>query len=438
MLELLAKIPGEHVIEHATGVYIGLLLIACLVGIACKWIAHLPYTIALTVVGLLVALLPWAPRIEETGFSRELIFFVMLPPLLFQGALHMELNRLLSHVWPIMLFAIIGVVLSTLVIGGVFYWVAGISSLMIAMLFGAMITPTDPVSVLALFRECRVPDDLKYLVEGESLFNDGTGIVVFSLILGMIVEGRAFDPAAAAGSFLLVTIGGTATGLALGGVAFLLLKRVEDHLLENALCLVLAYGAFWVAEIMHLSGVIATVVAGLLIGNYGRRFTMHKKAVETIETFFESFDFLINSLLFILIGLELQEIVRQPLGNVVVPIAGAILGLILARALAVYPLYWLVNLRGTRRPAKWAHVLFWGGLRGSIPIALLLGLPTSDAQGAPIPLLAEYRPMLLVVGFATVFFSLVVQGMTMKPLIRALRLDGNGGAAEAVQGPAAN
>jgi CPA1 family monovalent cation:H+ antiporter len=337
-----------------------------------------------------------------------------------------------------MTFAIIGVLLSTFVIGGVFYWVGGISSVMIALLFGAMITPTDPVSVLALFRECRVPDDLKYLVEGESLFNDGTGIVIFTLILGMIVDGRPFEPSTAAGSFLLVTVGGTATGLVLGGIAFLLLRRIEDHLLENALCLVLAYGAFWVAEVMHLSGVIATVVAGLLIGNYGRKFTMHKKAVETVETFFESIDFLINSLLFILIGLELQEIIRQPMGNAVLPIVGAILGLIVARALAVYPLYWLLNLWGTRRPARWSHVLFWGGLRGSIPIALLLGLPTENAQGAPIPLLAEYRPTLLVAGFATVFFSLVVQGMTMKPLLNALGISGQGDAADAEAAAAAH
>lgn len=423
---LLAKIPGEHVIEHATGVYIGLLLLACLVGIGCKWFAHLPYTIALTVVGLMVALFPWAPRIEETGFGRELIFFVMLPPLLFQGALHMELNRLLSHVWPIMTFAILGVLLSTFIIGGVFWWVGGISSLMIALLFGAMITPTDPVSVLALFRECRVPDDLKYLVEGESLFNDGTGIVVFSLILAMIVEGRPFEPATAAGNFLVVTIGGTATGLVLGGIAFLLLRRVRDHLLENALCLVLAYGAFWVAEVMHLSGVIATVVAGLLIGNYGRRFSMHEKAVETVETFFESIDFLINSLLFILIGLELQEILRQPLGGKLRPVIAAILGLLLARALAVYPMYTLLNLRGTRRPKRWSHVLFWGGLRGSIPIALVLGLPAVDVQGNPIPLLAEFRPTLLVAGFATVFFSLVFQGLTMTPLLNTLGISGGG------------
>ena len=190
---LLAKIPGEAAIEHTTGIYIGMLLLACVVGIVCKWIAHLPYTIALAVVGLIIAWFHIGPDITKTGFSKELIFFVMLPPLLFQGALHMHLNRLLRHVWPILTFAVLGVLISTLLIGGIYYWVGGVASLLIAMLFGALITPTDPVSVLALFRECNVPADLKYIVEGESLFNDGTGVVVFTIILGMVVDeiGRA-------------------------------------------------------------------------------------------------------------------------------------------------------------------------------------------------------------------------------------------------------
>ena len=424
MFELLAKVPGEHAIEHATGVYIGLLLLACLVGILTKRIAHLPYTIALTVVGLLIAITHIGPDIEETGFSKDLIFFVMLPPLLFQGALHMDVNRLMQHFWPIFTFAVLGVVLSTVIVGGVFYWVGGIGSLLIAMLFGALITPTDPVSVLSLFRECHVPDDLKYLVEGESLFNDGTGVVVFTIILGMILEGGGFNAEAAGFEFLKVSAGGLLLGAILGGITFAVLRRIEDHLLENAICLVLAYGSFWLAEVAHVSGVIATVISGLLIGNYGRRFSMAQKTRETVETFFESIDFLINSLLFILIGLELQAISLEQFTGKLRPIGAAILGLLVARAVVVYSLYWILNLKGTKRPPNWAHVLFWGGLRGSIPIALLLGLPTTTAAGDPVPLLEQYRPLLLVAGFATVFFSLVFQGVTMKPLLDWLKIGG--------------
>ncbi len=436
MFALLATIPGEHAVEHTTGIYIGFLLLACLVGILTNRITHLPYTIALTIVGLIIGILRVGPSVQHTGFGKELIFFVMLPPLLFQGALHMDINRLLQNFWPIVSFAVPGVIISTLLIGGIFYWVGGIDSLVVAMLFGAMITPTDPVSVLALFRQANVPEDLRYLVEGESLFNDGTGVVIFTIILGMIIEGTKFHPAGAALQFAKISAGGLVLGGALGTVAFLGLRHIEDHLLENTICLVLAYGAFWLAEVLHVSGVIATVIAGLLIGNYGRRFSMHPKTRDTVETFFASIDFLINSLLFILIGLELQLIEADQIKGEWRPVLAAILGLIVARAAVVYPLYRILNLAGTIRPRRWAHVLFWGGLRGSIPIALLLGLPTENADGQPIALMVQYRPALLVAGFAAVFFSLVVQGLSMKPLLKWLKISETTDAGDAdSQGP---
>ncbi len=411
-------------IEHSVGIYLGLLLLACLVGTLTNYLTHVPYTVGLTLVGLVVALSGIGPGISGTDF-KELVFFVMLPPLLFQGALHMELNRLLQHIWPIVTFAVLGLLISMFAIGGIFYWGAGVEDLgfLVALLFGAMVTPTDPVSVLAIFKQCKVPVDLKYIVEGESLFNDGVGIVVFVIVLGMI-EGSGgeggFHAADVALEFLKVTAGGLLIGTALGIVAFQVMRRFEDHLLENTMCLVLAYGAFWVAEHFGASGVISTVMAGLMIGNYGKRLSMEQKTRETIDTFFESIDFIINSLLFILIGLELQEITGADLKANLRPLGVAVAAMLIGRALAVYPLYRVLNLAGTRRPRNWAHVLFWGGLRGSIPIALLLGLSSSSN-----PVIQQHRPTLLVAGFGVVLFSLVVQGLTMKPLLGRLGISGD-------------
>jgi CPA1 family monovalent cation:H+ antiporter len=408
----------EHPIEHTTGIYIGLLLVACTVGAITKRITHLPYTIALTLVGLVIAMLPFGLDVRETGLSRDLIFFVMLPPLLFQGALHIELNRLLQHLWPILVFAIIGVLISMFIIGGAYYWLGGVSVGLVALLFGALISPTDPVSVLALFKEAKVPLDLRHIVEGESLFNDGIGVVIFSILLEMIIQSTGFHAGHALFEFVKVVAGGLVLGTVIGLAAFRLLGHLEDHLLENAICLVAAYGSFWLGEVLHVSGVIATVLTGLMIGNFGRRLSMSKRTTETIETFFESVDFLVNSLLFILIGLELQEVTGAEVRANLRPIGAALLAFLVARAVAVYPLYWLLNRWGLQRPPCWAHVLFWGGLRGSIPIALLLGLSdaalTIDGH--------NYRPVLLVSGFAVVVFSLVGQGLTMKPLLKVLKI----------------
>ena len=412
-----------HGIEHAVGIYIGLLLLACVVGIAAKLITHLPYTIFLTLVGLAIGVLQLGPPIEETGFGHELIFFVFLPPLLFHGAFHMELPRLLKHIWPIVCFAIPGVLVSTLLVGGVVLWQGGLSDLLIALLFGALISPTDPVSVLALFKQADAPGDLRVLVEGESLFNDATGVVVFTIILDAVVRGAGLSIGAAALKFITVSAGGLALGGALGWLAFMLLRRLDDHLLENAICLAVAFGTFWLAEVLHLSGVIATVMAGLIIGNYGRRHSIGARTLHTVETFFESVDFLVNSFLFILIGLELREIPSAVPVNPWRLILVAIAAMLAGRAAVAYTFYWGLNQIGTRRPPAWKHVLFWGGLRGSIPIALLLHLPGTETLPPDNPLV-EYRPALILAGFACVLFSLVVQGATMQPLMRWLRIGG--------------
>lgn len=401
-------------IEHAVGIYIGLLLLACLVAIVSKMVTHLPYTIFLTLVGLLIGVLGIGPEIEETGFGYQLIFFVFLPPLLFQGAFHMNLNSLLEQFWPIVCLAVPGVIVSTLLVGGLVGWLGGISSMMVAILFGALISPTDPVSVLSLFKEVGAPKDLKTIVEGESLFNDATGVVLYTILLKALLSGQEFGFGQAAYEFVKVSVGGLLLGAVLGWIVFKIMRHIEDHLLENALCLVLAYGSFWLAEVMHLSGVIGTVIAGLMIGNYGRKLSMSVKTTNTVEIFFESIGFLINSLLFVLIGLELREV---PANIMWMTVFVAIAAMLIARAAVSYSFYWLLNQVGTKRPKRWKHILFWGGLRGSIPIALLLNLPNEG-------LLVTWRPVLLLAGFGCVFFSLVVQGITMKPLMLKLGIKG--------------
>jgi CPA1 family monovalent cation:H+ antiporter len=401
-------------IEHAVGIYIGLLLLACVVAIVSKMVTHLPYTIFLTLVGLLIGVLGIGPEIEKTGFGYHLIFFVFLPPLLFQGAFHMNLNSLLEQFWPIVCLAVPGVIVSTLLVGGLVGWLGGINSMMVAILFGALISPTDPVSVLSLFKEVGAPKDLKTIVEGESLFNDATGVVLFTILLKAVLSGQEFGFAQAAYEFVKVSVGGLLLGALLGWIVFKIMRHIEDHLLENALCLVLAYGSFWLAEVIHLSGVIGTVMAGLMIGNYGRRLSMSVKTTNTVEIFFESIAFLINSLLFVLIGLELREV---PANIMWMTVFVAIAAMLIARAAVSYSFYWLLNQVGTKRPKRWNHILFWGGLRGSIPIALLLNLPNEG-------LLVTWRPVLLLAGFGCVFFSLVVQGVTMKPLMLKLGIKG--------------
>ena len=401
----------EHAIEHAVGIYIGLLLLACVVCIASKLITHLPYSIFLTVVGLAIGVLHLGPNLTETGFSTELIFFVFLPPLLFHGAMHMDLDRLMKHLWPIMCFAVPGVIVSTLLVGGVVGWLGGIGSMLTAMLFGALISPTDPVSVLALFKVAKAPDDLRTLVEGESLFNDATGVVLFTILLEAVVHGQGLSLGTAAFEFVWVSAGGLLLGSALGMAAFTILRRLDDHLLENAICLALAYGAFWLAEVLHFSGVIAAVMAGLLIGNYGRRLSMSPKTIETVETFFESIDFLINSFCFSsLIGLELREIPESipvhPWRLVVVAIAAMLVG----RAFVTYTFYWGLNQVG--RPAAQAVEArtFLGRPSRLDPDCVVVAHSRAAADLPPDCPLIEYRPALLLAGFGCVFFSLVVQG----------------------------
>lgn len=409
--------------QNIVGIYVGLMILACLVGTIAKRFTHLPYTIFLSIVGIIIGIFHIVPLPDEIGFGHDMIFFVFLPPLLFHGSFHIELNHLMRNIWPILSFAIPGVVVSTLVCGAIFGWTIGIGVGLLALLFGALISPTDPVSVLALFKEVGAPEDLKILVEGESLLNDATGVVVFGIIFEAMLLGTGLSFSHAIIEFFKVSGGGLVVGIICGSIAYTFLRTLEDHLLENAICFTLAYGAFWLAEYFHMSGVISTVAAGAMMGNHGKKFTMGEQTVMTIESFFASIEFLLNSLLFILIGLELRELpshLPNDLSPVVV-VVGGIAAMLISRAVVSYIFYWLGNMVGARRPENWKHIIFWGGLRGAIPIALLLHLPYT-ATTETGKMLVEYRPALILAGFSCVAFSLLVQGLTMKPLMKKLKI----------------
>jgi CPA1 family monovalent cation:H+ antiporter len=278
-----------------------------------------------------------------------------------------------------------------------------------------MLSPTDPVSVLAMFKQYGVPKGLQTVLEGESVFNDGIGIVLYLLVLE-VVGGAPFSLGRATVAFLTVACGGAAMGFGAGYLAHRLLGRLDDHLTEVMISVVLAFGAYTLAETLHVSGVVAAVVAGLIIGNYGTVFSMSPTTRLSLLNFWAVLAFLVNSAVFLLIGLDFS-VERLPAN---LPAMGVtILAVLVGRSVAVYALVPLSN-RLSPGPAQispsWQHVLNWGGLRGTIPVALALGLAPAlrDIDGFHLP----------TVVFGVALFSLVGQGLTMKPLLTRLGLIG--------------
>ncbi len=381
---------------------IGLLLIASLVAIAVRRF-RIPYTVALVVVGLMITFR--SPI--EFELTPELILALFLPPLVFEAAFHLNITELRRNLSAIILLAVPGVILTTLIVGGILALVTPLG-LPLAMVFGALIAATDPIAVVALFRKLGVPKRLAVLVEAESLFNDGTAIVTFNLMLAMALTSH-FDLVGSILEFLQVAIGGIAVGLVLGWIIAQLIERVDDYLIETTLTTVLAFGAYLLAERLHLSGVLAVVAAGLINGNMGPR-GMSPTTRIVLFNFWEYVAFLANSLVFLLIGLKVN------ISALIVSwqsVAWAILAVLAARVIIVYGLSWAVNRVAEPISTNWQHVLTWGGLRGAICLALVLSLPASFGSN---------RDLLQVMTFGVVLFTLLVQGTTMHSLIGRLHI----------------
>lgn len=384
-------------------ILLALFIIIIFVGIAARYF-RLPYTTILVIAGLGLELLGVIPPIELTP---ELVLFLFLPPLAFEAAFHLDLDKLRQDVTPISVFALVGVALTMFVAGAVMVWGLGMRW-EIALLFGTLIAATDPVSVVAVFRELGVAKRLSMLIEAESLFNDGTSIVLFNLVLAVVISG-VFNPVAGLVNFLQLVLGGIALGFVLGYLAARFLKRLEDYLIEISVTVILAWGSYILAESVGVSGVIATVVAGLVLGNYGGRISFSPTTKIVLEHVLEFISFVANSFIFLLIGLQIQFIDLHTYWQ---PMLLAIFAALVARAVVVYglslPMRWLSN----PIPIKWQHLLFWGGLRGGVTLALALSLPTNIPD----------REMLIVAAFGVVLFTLVGQGMTIRPLVRRLQL----------------
>ena len=393
--------PGDSIISIEEIIVISL-LIASAVAVATRRF-RMPYTVGLVLIGL--ALTFTLPPDLKIDFPPQIILAILVPPLVFEAAFHLRLDHLRRDFGLILLLAVPGVILTTLLVGGMVAWGTGLA-VPVAMVFGALISATDPVAVVALFRRLGVPRRLQVILEGESLLNDGTAIVVYSLALSMALNGK-FSVSSSVAQFIFVAGGGTLVGVALGMLASLLIHQIDDHLVETTLTTVLAFGAYLLAESFHVSGVLAVVAAGIVNGNVGPR-GMSPTTRIVVFNFWEYAAFVANSFIFLLIGITTD---LRTLFENWQAIGWAILAVLLARVVAIYGF----SLFGREIPARWKHILYWGGLRGSIALALALSLPTSG-------IFAAERDRLQAMAFGVALFTLLVQGFSMNWLVKRLKL----------------
>ncbi|MGA7954327.1 MAG: Na+/H+ antiporter [Gloeobacterales cyanobacterium] len=373
-----------------------------------SWFRQIPYTLLLVIVGLGLALVD----VRLVNLSPELILLIFLPPLLFEAAWNLKWSRLKQDLIPIALYAVFGVVIAVVGVAIGLNQLAGVS-LTTALLIGASLSATDPVSVTALFRELGVGKRLTTLMEGESLFNDGMAVVTFGFLVAFSqgTANLALQPILIQ---LITVVGiGLGTGGLVGfGISYLT-QRFDLPLVEQSLTLVAAYGTYLITEDLGGSGVIAVVTTGLILGNFGSRIGMNPRTRIIVSEFWEFLAFFVNSIVFLLIGDQINfPILGENLRAIVVTIAAVIV----TRAIAIYGLGSLSNrLADSKIPLPDQTVLWWGGLRGAVSIALALSVPESFPG----------RQEVIATVFGTVLFTLLVQGLTIEPVLQKLKLLGD-------------
>jgi Na+:H+ antiporter len=411
----------EAAIPHAIELLVGLLGLAAFVAIVARPL-RLPYTVALVVAGLIVGIVAGAAGYPPLDVSPDIVLLVLLPGLVFEAAYRLRFAELRRLFGGLALLAVPGVVISAGIVALVLNVGTGLR-LDLAFIVGAMVSATDPAAVVATFKRLRVPRALSTLVDGESLLNDGTGLVLFAIALQAVTT--PIGPGEAVVVFAGTVAISVAIGLATGYLATRIIGLVDDHLVELTITVVLAYGSYMLADVFHLSGVIATVTAAIVLGNVGPGRAMTATGADAIDTVWEFLAYLLTAVVFLLVGLAIPPgRLLESLG----PIAWGIAGILVGRAIVVYLLLGGAS-RLARRPALgqqplpigWLHVLLWAGLRGAVAVAMALSLPADVPQ----------RALLQEITFGVVLFTLLVQGTTVGWVVdRTIGTAGTGGLPE--------
>ncbi|MEO7020216.1 MAG: cation:proton antiporter [Ktedonobacteraceae bacterium] len=410
--------------SHTVLLMVLLLSVTLLVALISKRL-RLPYTLILVVVGLLLGFLP---ILSEITFNPDIVLFLFLPPLLFEGAWNVDITQIAADWLPIVLLAGPGLLLAVAILATTLHLAIGLPWLL-AILLGAIISPTDPVVVLSLLKQLGLPERLCIVVEGESLFNDGVGVAVFGIVLGLLLP--SLGMAAVTGNFghlsgltitlasLWLLLGGPLLGLVMGWIVARFLLLVDDHLIETTVTFSVAYGAYLLGDTLHTSGLLTVVGAGLVIGSYGRNRQMSQHAQETAQEVWEFIAYLANSLLFLLLGIQIGA---SHFLDALPGIFWAVLGIIGGRFLMVYLLVPVQNVLARRiargrtlrflpkprpLPANWHPVFVLAGLHGALSLALVLSLPVKFVQ----------RKLLEDIVYGVVLVTLLGQGLALRFLL---------------------